>query len=84
MSSIPSTPLTPWGALGAPDWRHAPAADAQAVTAQGLSIDATPGAGWFAGAAPASPASLSADVGPSARGLSVAQHATRVLAALCG
>ena len=39
---------------------------------------------WFSGDAVGADVRLSGDVAPSARGLTVEQHAGRVLAALCG
>jgi hypothetical protein len=87
MSSISSSPSSAWGALGAPDWRHAPASGstgngpARAGSAAGA-------AGWFdppgGPSATGGAASLTADVSPEARGLSAPQHAARVLSLLLG
>lgn len=85
MSSISNaSPASAWGGFGAPDWRHAPAKAPEGVLSGPLAIPDAPAAGWFDMPAPPGAASLTADVGPTARGLSVQQHATRVLTALCG
>lgn len=83
MSSITSPPSSAWGALGAPDWRHAPAQGPSATTPARGPAGAGLGSGgsWFESTGAAG---LSADVSPAARGLSVQQHAERVLSLLLG
>jgi hypothetical protein len=84
MSSISSSSGSVWGSLGAADWRHAPVQAPQGTPSGPLEAHGGLGAGWFGLGAAGDAASLTSEVGPAARSLSVQQHATRVLAALCG